>query len=232
MLASRRARTMRNRMARPTVTKLPRPAGVPRPMPRDVALMLCSLVAEPLDHKDWLFEPKLDGLRVLCRYDGKRVSLASRNNKLQNFQFPDVVEALARSLSKPALLDGEIVCLDSLGQSSFRRLQQRFHLTEAATVAERAAEFPAYLYVFDILYHDRFDLRGLELHERKRVLRRTVKWSDRIRWTEPTPQRGTAMLKQTCRDAGEGIVGKEIHSTYTGGRSDAWVKIKCASRQE
>ena len=222
-------------MARPTVTKLPTGApaiGVACPMPRKIELMLCTLVAEPFDHEDWIFEDKLDGLRVLCRYDGKTVSLVSRNNKPQDFQFPEIVAALGKSLTKPTVIDGEIVCLDERGRSSFRRLQQRFHLTEAATVAQRVTAFPAYLYVFDILYYDRFDLRGLELRERKRILRRAVKWSDRIRWTEPTPAHGTAMLRRTCRAGGEGIIGKEIHSTYAGGRSDAWAKIKCSSRQE
>jgi ATP-dependent DNA ligase len=35
------------------------------PIPRDVQLMLCTLVPNPFDDADWIFEPKLDGLRVL-----------------------------------------------------------------------------------------------------------------------------------------------------------------------
>src|SRR5438105_15470865 len=99
--------------------------------------MLCTLVEQPFDDPDWIFEPKLDGLRVLCRFDGKRVSLISRNGKSQDFQFPDIVESLRKTLTKPALLDGEIVCLDENGQSSFRALQQRFHLTDVGVVASR-----------------------------------------------------------------------------------------------
>jgi bifunctional non-homologous end joining protein LigD len=209
---------------------MPKPAT--SPMPRTVQLMLCTLVAEPFDNPGWIFEPKLDGLRVLCRFDGKRATLISRNDKPQDFQFPDIGEALQKSLTKPALLDGEIVCLDERGQSSFRALQQRFHLTDAGVVASRVKEFPAYLYVFDLLYYDRFDARPLSLHERKKLLGKAVKWSDRIRNTPATPGRGTALLRQTCRAAGEGIVGKNIHTPYVGGRSEGWVKIKCAMRQE
>jgi bifunctional non-homologous end joining protein LigD len=205
---------------------------VPSPMPRDVSLMLCTLVAEPFDDPDWIFEPKLDGLRVLCRFDGKRVQLVSRNGKSQDFQFPDVGIALAKALVKPAILDGEIVCLDARGQSSFRALQQRFHLTDAGVVASRMAEFPAYLYAFDVLYFDRYDTRPLALRERKRLLKRAVRWSDRIRYTPETPAKGKTLFRKTCRAAGEGIIGKRIDSPYVGGRSDAWVKIKCAMRQE
>jgi DNA ligase D-like protein (predicted ligase) len=201
-------------------------------MPREVSLMLCTLVADPFDDADWIFEPKLDGLRVLCRFDGKRVTLISRNDKPQDFQFPDVVEALRKALSKPALLDGEIVCLDERGQSSFRALQQRFHLTDAGVVAERMKRFPAYLYVFDLLYYDRFDARPLPLGERKKLLRKALKWSERVRNTPVTARRGTAMLRRTCRARGEGIVGKRLDTPYLGGRSEGWVKIKCAMRQE
>src|SRR5205807_2161685 len=49
--------------------------------------MLCSLVAEPFDDPNWIFEPKLDGLRVHCAYDGTNITLISRNNKPQNLQF-------------------------------------------------------------------------------------------------------------------------------------------------
>jgi DNA ligase D-like protein (predicted ligase) len=160
------------------------------------------------------------------------VTLISRNGKSQDFQFPDIVQALGKSLSKPALLDGEIVCLDERGQSSFRALQQRFHLTDAGVVASRMKAFPAYLYVFDLLYYDRYDVRPLELRERKRLLKKAVKWSDRIRYTPATPEKGIAMLRKTCRQHGEGIVGKRLDTPYVGRRSEGWVKIKCAMRQE
>jgi DNA ligase D-like protein (predicted ligase) len=202
------------------------------PIPRDVQLMLCTLVPNPFDDPDWIFEPKLDGLRVLCRFDGKRVTLISRNEKSQDFQFPDVVAALRKSLTKPAILDGEIVCLDERGKSSFRALQQRFQLTDAGVVAERAKRFPAYLYVFDLLYYDRCDARPLPLRDRKRLLKKALKWSSRIRWTPLTRGKGIAMLRQTCRAHGEGIVGKRLDAPYVGARSEGWVKIKCAMRQE
>jgi ATP-dependent DNA ligase len=53
-------------------------------------LMLCTLVAEPFDSDEWVFEPKYDGLRVLVESDGKRVRLTSRDGKSQDAQFPDV----------------------------------------------------------------------------------------------------------------------------------------------
>src|SRR5205085_2722532 len=113
-----------------------------RRMSDQPALMLCTLVAQPFDDPAWVFEPKLDGLRVLCRVDrGGRIALISRNGKEQSFQFPEIVDALKRCVTKPsAELDGEIVCLDENGLSSFRKLQQRFHLESADVIARRVKE--------------------------------------------------------------------------------------------
>lgn len=99
-------------------------------LPSDLHPMLCTLVDRPFDDPQWIFEPKLDGLRVICRFDGERLSLISRNDKEQNLQFPDLVEAMRKSLLRPTVLDGEIVCLDEQGNSSFRKLQQRFHVLD------------------------------------------------------------------------------------------------------
>src|SRR5689334_8428270 len=94
--------------------------------------MAATLVDRPFDHPDWLFEPKLDGLRVLARFDGRAVALVSRNDKPQEGMFPDVAAALRKALRRPAVADGEVVCFDADGRTSFRALQQRFHLIDPA----------------------------------------------------------------------------------------------------
>jgi len=194
--------------------------------------MLCTLVAAPFDKSGWIFEPKLDGLRVLCTFDGKQWRLVSRNDKSQNSFFPDIVEGLKRTTRKQALLDGEIVCLDERGQSSFRLLQQRFHLTDPTRVAHRMARFPAVLFVFDLLYLDRRDVRNLTLEERKKLLKAALRWSKVIRWTESVKEHGKRLFERTCHQGGEGIIAKDLSSRYTGGRTGAWLKIKCSGRQE
>src|SRR5436190_5577864 len=133
----------------------------PSPLPDAPAPMLASLAAEPFDHPEWISEPKYDGLRVLARFDGEELTLISRNGKSQNFEFPEVAEALANALDRPAVLDGEIVCFDDRGKTSFRALQQRFHLLDEGEVQERAERYPAHIYVFDVLYFDSYDVTSL-----------------------------------------------------------------------
>ena len=194
--------------------------------------MLCTLVAKPFDHPAWIFEPKFDGLRLLGRFDGRHLVLLSRNNQPQNRLFPEIDEALRASLTRPAIVDGEVVCFDDQGRTSFRLLQQRFHLKDAAAIRQRMAQYPASIFLFDLLYVDRYDLRQLPLAERKDILRGAVEWSDRVRWTEFQPEKGKALWRQACREGSEGIIGKHRQSRYVGGRSDWWVKVKCIGRQE
>ena len=201
-------------------------------LPTAPAPMLCTLVDHAFDSDEWIFEPKFDGLRILARFDGKGVMLLSRNNKPQEARFPEVAEAIRASLDRPAIVDGEVVCFDDRGRTSFRELQQRFHLENAAEIARRREKHPAYIYLFDILHLGGRDVTGLPLVERKRLLDEAVEWSDRVRRTEFTAGQGKKLLKRACREGQEGIICKRLDSTYVAKRSDAWVKVKCIGRQE
>jgi bifunctional non-homologous end joining protein LigD len=204
----------------------------PAALPAAPKPMLCTLVAQAFDHPRWIFEPKFDGLRILGRFDGRDVTLLSRYGESQNFQFPEVVAALYDSLSRPAIVDGEVVCFDDQGRTSFRSLQQRFHLKDAAEVQARMRRYPAYIYVFDLLYLDGYDLTSLPLGERKPLLEEAVRWSDQVRRTAYQQGRGVKLWQQACAEGNEGIIGKHLDSRYAEGRSSWWVKVKCIGRQE
>jgi DNA ligase D-like protein (predicted ligase) len=194
--------------------------------------MLCTLIDAPFDDPKWLFEPKLDGLRVLACFDGRALRMISRNGKPQDRLFPEIAEGLRASLTQPAIVDGEVVCFDEDGRTSFRALQQRFHLASAVEIARRQRQHPASIYLFDLLYIDRYDVTGLPLSERKALLQKAVRWSDRVRWTDGTPGKSRALFRAACRKQEEGIVGKRLDSKYVAARTGAWVKIKCLGRQE
>jgi bifunctional non-homologous end joining protein LigD len=194
--------------------------------------MMATLVDAAFDHPDWIFEPKFDGLRVLVRFDGRNLTLISRNDKPQEGVFPDVAAALRKAATGPLVADGEIVCFDDEGRTSFRALQQRFHLLDPAEIRSRAKRYPATIFLFDVLWLAGRDLTGEPLSERKRLLREAVRWDDRVRWTEFHEGKGKELFRAACRRGEEGIIGKLVTSRYVGRRDAAWVKIKCLDRQE
>ena len=79
-------------------------------------------VRQPFDHRDWLYELKLDGFRALAHVQGGRCVLISRNgNQLNGFQ--PLCDAIAKELGPvSAILDGEIVCLHQKDGPEFFRL--------------------------------------------------------------------------------------------------------------
>src|SRR5439155_23725657 len=128
-------------------------------MPRDIRPMLATLVDEPFDRPGWIFEPKWDGYRAIAEVSGEGVRLYSRNHKTFEQRFAPVVEAL-RDLGHEAILDGEVVVVDPAGRAHFQLLQNH----------QKTGKGQLVYYVFDLLFLDGKDLRGLPLVRRKELL--------------------------------------------------------------
>ena len=85
--------------------------------------MRLSLVREPFDHPDYIFELKHDGFRALVYLQTRECKIISRNQR--NLGFESLKKALAKLPVQTAILDGEIVCLDAKGVSQFNQLLSR-----------------------------------------------------------------------------------------------------------
>jgi bifunctional non-homologous end joining protein LigD len=101
-----------------------RPASGPhhihmRPPRFDTAQL--SLVRQPFDHPDFLFELKHDGFRALAYIsDGKCELVSRRRNSYKSLQ--PLRDSLGKLKVKNAVLDGELICVDSEGRSIFNEL--------------------------------------------------------------------------------------------------------------
>jgi len=179
--------------------------------------MLATLIEEPFDDPDWIFEIKWDGFRAIATIKNGKIDLRSRTNQSFNLKFPEIVDAL-KKIKGSAVLDGEIVVLDEEGISRFQLLQQK-------------KEGTLCYYVFDILEKDGKDLRGLPLIERKKILKRTLK-GPIILYSDHIEGHGVALFKKASQKGLEGIIGKRKDSTYQSRRSRDWVKIKTHLKQE
>jgi len=169
----------------------------------------------------WTFEVKWDGCRAQLRYDGRLVSLRTRNGRECSEDFPELAE-IADALGKRRVtLDGELVCLRPDGRPDFGRLRHR--LTGSTT-----RRHPAMLQAFDLLHLDGSSTRVLPYSERRSLLDELA--LDGPAWRTPASvviERNEDFVAGVEELGPEGVVAKRLSSTYLPGRRcTAWVKRK------
>ncbi|MFD7662001.1 non-homologous end-joining DNA ligase [Streptomyces sp. NPDC059788] len=177
----------------------------------------------------WVFERKLDGIRVLAVRDGGRVRLLSRNGNALNRTYPEIIDALARQTCADFTVDGEIVAFHR-GRTDFARLQQRIQLTDPDQA--RTSGVAVTYYLFDLLRLDGQDTTRLPLRARKSLLRRALEFRSPLRLTAHRNQGGQEQLDQACARGWEGLIAKRADGRYVPRRSPDWLKLKCEAGQE
>ena len=195
-------------------------------MPEFVSPQLATLMKEAPRGNEWLHELKFDGYRLLCHLQRGQVRLWTRNRKDWTDKFPNVVKALQSLKVQSAILDAEVVAMDSSGRSSFQMLQQAIHKTAGKGLV---------LEIFDLIYIEGLNIQRTPLVERKRVLEEvvaSVRSHQVLRYSDHVEGNGAKFLQQACDFGIEGIVSKLADSPYESTRSHNWQKVKCLRRQE
>jgi bifunctional non-homologous end joining protein LigD len=188
--------------------------------------MLCETRERAFDGAGWLFELKLDGFRLLAGVEEGRPFLRYRRGHDSTALYPEIDLALRAMPYRDLVVDGEVVVLDASGRPDFGRLQARAMLGRSRDIARACLTHPALLMVFDLIGFDGFDLRGLPLRERKRLLRMLVADTGVLRYVDHVPERGIDMYASVEQLGLEGVVGKREDSPYRAGRSGDWVKVR------
>ena len=94
--------------------------------------MLAEIADRPFSREGWLFEPKLDGYRVLAvRAGRRRAAPHPERQRLQRRVSRGPARGRGAAVRPRLLLDGEVVALDDAGRPSFQRLQGRARLRAA-----------------------------------------------------------------------------------------------------
>ena len=165
---------------------------------------------DPFDDPEWLFEPKYDGFRGLACVTPDSCSIRSRRD-IEFDRFDELRTILREQLAvRDAIFDGEIVALDRNGRPSFRELMR-----PTSTVAYA---------VFDVLWLNGRDLRGLPLNRRKRFLDLAVPANTaHVMKVLSIETDGVALFKAAGKLDLEGIVAKRKADRYDG--SATWYKV-------
>ena len=166
--------------------------------------MAATLTYERFAGPEWLFERKLDGIRVLAFKKGRSVRLLSRNRILQNDAYPSIVTAVERLPPHAVILDGEATWL-------------------------RGTHGNVGYHIFDLLWLDDRAITSLPLVERRALLQllplvpplyRVAALDEDQPW------------ERACREGWEGVIAKRRDAPYEHRRSRHWLKMKCEASQE
>jgi bifunctional non-homologous end joining protein LigD len=202
------------------------PAGKAGPMPAKLLPMLAETAEAVFNRPDWMWEPKLDGYRVLAFVDAQGVKLRSRRELELAPSFPRLVAELQKQAVDGMILDGELVAFDANGRPSFNAMQNRVHLKSERDIAAADRSAAVVFYCFDLLYFAGIDLRKLPYQDRRRYLAQCLLPSPTVQLVHAMDD-GLALQEAALASGFEGVIGKRKLSAYEAGkRSASWIKVK------
>jgi bifunctional non-homologous end joining protein LigD len=173
---------------------------------------LCTLTENIPAGTYWLFEMKLDGYRAQAAVSGSNVVIYTRNGHDWTRQFEVIVPPLRTLTNGSALIDGEIVAIDSKARTSFSILKTGI-----------ASGTPLKFYAFDLLELDGKDLSNLPLLERKERLEALLgprDPDDSLQFFSHIIGQGRQVFEAMCEGGHEGVIAKRVDSLYVGDRTD------------
>ena len=174
------------------------------PMPKWLEPMAATLTDQRFTGPEWIFERKLDGIRMLAFKRGSAVRLLSRNQLDLTPSYPAVVKAIAEIPVANAIFDGE------------------------ATWAW-GRQGDADYHVFDVLWLNGRNVTCQPLDERRALLDGIP---FKLPVAKVKEVKGDAPWERACRDGWEGVIAKRRDAPYEHRRSKAWLKMKCEATQE
>jgi DNA ligase-1 len=189
-----------------------------------ISPMLLKKREESFDSPDYLFEPKLDGHRLIVSFINGKVKMYTRHNNEVTRQYPELFNVPVGN-NIDVIFDGEVTRVREDGTNDFEGLMQRFQMGKQTKIKDASRTHPVQYFVFDILYLNGKSLTLLPLTERKVILAQVLKSNGYYNLTMSIDQQGISLFK-VIKDKGlEGIVAKKKNSKYVSKRSENWLKV-------
>ncbi len=188
-------------------------------------VQLAKLVRSVPEGRDWLYELKYDGYRILAYVEANDVRFVTRNGNDYTSRFQHIADTLIDwAAGRAMVLDGEMVITDEQGRTDFQALQNYMKNPKGKNLT--------YI-VFDLLALDGADFRSRRLIDRKEMLEALMKDAPNgLHYSRHARGSGKESFAAACGLGLEGIVGKKADSIYSGTRNGDWIKLKCGERQE
>lgn len=186
------------------------------PFPGEIRPMLAVLSDKPFNSKEWIFEIKWDGYRVIAKKKNRTAALSSRSLNSFDRLFPEIKKAL-QMVKGDFVIDGEAAAMDDNGRSNFQQLQNHLKTGKGNIV----------YCVFDLLWLNGYSTEMMPVTERKELLRDLINGFDNIIYSEHIQNNGIKLFREAKKLRFEGIIAKKADSLYyENTRSNSWLKIK------
>ncbi len=187
--------------------------------------MLLEKKETPFDDDRYIFEPKINGHRLILSMEKGIVRLFTRHNNEVTSQYPELHNVPVDDNSD-IVLDGEVACINpETGSIDFEMIMERFKMKKPMGIQEAVIRQPVHFFVFDILRYKGEDLRDLTLVERKKILEQVLTSNRYISPLMRVDDIGVSLFDAIREKKLEGIVAKKKVSKYVGRRDANWLKI-------
>jgi len=191
-------------------------AAVESPVPEKVEPMEIGEEAQPFSDPGWVFEMKFLGHRAMLVKRTEDIQLVTVSSEPVKETLADLTAEARKLRAENAVLDGVLVALDAARRPSEEALQERL---------KSGGDEPVFFYAFDLLHYDDWDIRGLPLLERKKILASVLPKLPHLLYVDHVEGRGEDLVEVTSAGGLPGVVAKEASGTYVSGPSPSWREI-------
>lgn len=226
---------------------------------RELTPMLCfaewnlkpSEAEEIWKSPNWVAQKKFNGCRLVLHFvKDVGVFAHSRTISVKTFRFQELTDQLLIKDHKPsfsATLDCEVIIeqpIDTRGYTAKGELTKTslhsttavLHLAPEAAIKVQKDQHPLIFFPFDVTSWEGEDTRARTYAQRLRLLenvQNTIKLVPELdtyfRWEPVVRENKRDFLKRTLAEGGEGVILKNLSSTYEDSSSrsrSGWVKVK------
>lgn len=187
--------------------------------------MLAEKRDDPFDDERYMFEPKIDGHRLILSMHNGIVQLYTRRGIDVTRQYPEL-HRVPIADNSDVVLDGEVACFNrETGKFDFELVMERYQARGPLNIQMGSVGNPAHYFVFDMMRYKGEDLRARPLAERKALLEKVLTDNAHFSRLLTVDGTGIALFRAIRAKNLEGIVAKRKDSVYTRGRSDSWLSI-------
>ncbi|MGG3509703.1 ATP-dependent DNA ligase [Paenibacillus lautus] len=187
-----------------------------------ISPMLLETAHCPFSHSNYIFEPKIDGHRLVFSQQGGTIRLYTRHETNCTSQYPELLYPFDDDI----ILDGEVACIDpETGRIDFELVMNRFQAKKSEKIQKLTSIQPVTYVVFDVLQYKGKNLRKMPLMNRKEILSGIPMPNKHFGVIPFIEAAGEALFTQMEAQELEGMVGKKQNSIYESRRSASWQKV-------